>query len=45
MPPGCIDECRRKLVECRLREVLRNTDLSGGAHERELVLLAAEKIP
>jgi 4-amino-4-deoxy-L-arabinose transferase-like glycosyltransferase len=45
MPPGCVDDCRRHLPDCRLREVLRNTDLSGGAHERPLVLLAAEKIP
>jgi 4-amino-4-deoxy-L-arabinose transferase-like glycosyltransferase len=45
MPPGCIDDAGRHLPECRLREVLRNTDLSGGRHERPLVLLAAEKIP
>jgi 4-amino-4-deoxy-L-arabinose transferase-like glycosyltransferase len=39
MPPGCTDEWPRSLQGVRLEEVMRNTDLSGGRHERPLVLL------
>jgi 4-amino-4-deoxy-L-arabinose transferase-like glycosyltransferase len=39
MPPGCAAECATQLPGVRLVEVLRNTDLSGGHHERPLVLL------
>jgi 4-amino-4-deoxy-L-arabinose transferase-like glycosyltransferase len=45
MPPECLEDCRRHLPECRLREVLKNTDLCGGKHERPLLLVAAEKVP
>jgi 4-amino-4-deoxy-L-arabinose transferase-like glycosyltransferase len=41
MPPECLDECPHHLGGVRLHEVLRNTDLSGGRHERPLVLLRA----
>jgi hypothetical protein len=41
MPPRCLHECRRRLPDLRIEEVLRNTDLAGGKHEHErpLVLL------
>jgi hypothetical protein len=39
MPPACAEEWPRFLQGVRLEEVLRNTDLSGGRHERPLVLL------
>jgi 4-amino-4-deoxy-L-arabinose transferase-like glycosyltransferase len=39
MPPECVREWPRFLSRVRLEEVLRNTDLSGGWHERPLVLL------
>jgi hypothetical protein len=39
MPPGCTEELPRFLRGVRLEEVMRNTDLSGGRHERPLVLL------
>jgi 4-amino-4-deoxy-L-arabinose transferase-like glycosyltransferase len=41
MPPECLDECPHHLGGVRLHEVLRNTELSGGRHERPLVLLRA----
>jgi hypothetical protein len=43
VPAGCVAECRRHLRGVRLDEVLRNTDLSGGHHERPLVLLRSTK--
>jgi 4-amino-4-deoxy-L-arabinose transferase-like glycosyltransferase len=43
VPARCVAECRRHLRGVRLEEVLRNTDLSGGAHERPLVLLRSTK--
>jgi hypothetical protein len=39
MPPTCAGEWPRLLRGVRLEEVMRNTDLSGGRHERPLVLL------
>jgi 4-amino-4-deoxy-L-arabinose transferase-like glycosyltransferase len=39
MPAERIEECSRRLPGVRLCEVLRNTDLSGGRHERPLALL------
>jgi 4-amino-4-deoxy-L-arabinose transferase-like glycosyltransferase len=39
MPPGSAGERAGSLAGVRLEEVLRNTDLSGGEHERPLVLL------
>jgi 4-amino-4-deoxy-L-arabinose transferase-like glycosyltransferase len=41
MPPECLDECALHLGGACLHEVLRNTELSGGRHERPLVLLRA----
>jgi 4-amino-4-deoxy-L-arabinose transferase-like glycosyltransferase len=41
LPPDCAAEAAGALPGVRLEEVLRNTDLSGGAHERPLVLLRA----
>jgi hypothetical protein len=42
LPPDCAAQAAGALPGVRLEEVLRNTDLSGGAHERPLVLLRAE---
>jgi 4-amino-4-deoxy-L-arabinose transferase-like glycosyltransferase len=39
MPPDSAQECPRFLPGVRLEKVLSNTDLSGGRHERPLVLL------
>jgi 4-amino-4-deoxy-L-arabinose transferase-like glycosyltransferase len=39
MPAGSAGDSARFLAGLRLEEVLRNTDLSGGRHERPLVLL------
>jgi hypothetical protein len=39
MPPSVAAELERQLPGVRLEEVARNTDLSGGAHERPLVHL------
>jgi hypothetical protein len=41
MPPDAAEEAAGMLPRVRLEEVLRNTDLSGGRHERPLVLLRA----
>jgi hypothetical protein len=41
LPPDCAAAAAGALPGVRLEEVLRNTDLSGGAHERPLVLLRA----
>jgi 4-amino-4-deoxy-L-arabinose transferase-like glycosyltransferase len=41
LPPDCAAAAAAALPGVRLEEVLRNTDLSGGAHERPLVLLRA----
>jgi 4-amino-4-deoxy-L-arabinose transferase-like glycosyltransferase len=43
MPPQVVDEWPSHLTGVRLYEVLKNTDLSGGRHERPLVLLRAER--
>jgi 4-amino-4-deoxy-L-arabinose transferase-like glycosyltransferase len=45
MPPVVAGECPQELPDVRLVEVLRNTDLSGGRHERPLVLLAVGHSP
>ncbi len=42
LPPDYAAQAAAALPGVRLEEVLRNTDLSGGAHERPLVLLRAE---
>jgi hypothetical protein len=39
MPPDSARDCPRFLPGVRLERVLCNTDLSGGRHERPLVLL------
>jgi hypothetical protein len=39
MPPDSARDCPRLLPGVRLEKVLCNTDLSGGSHERPLVLL------
>jgi Dolichyl-phosphate-mannose-protein mannosyltransferase len=39
MPPEWLEECRQTLPRLPLEEVLRNTTLAGGRHERPLVLL------
>lgn len=39
MPPECAAEWQRHVTSGRLYEVLRNTELSGGAHEHPLVLM------
>jgi hypothetical protein len=39
MPPDQVEDCRRLLPQFRFEEVLRNTDLAAGGHERPLVLL------
>jgi 4-amino-4-deoxy-L-arabinose transferase-like glycosyltransferase len=41
LPPDCAAEAPAALPGVRLEELLRNTDLSGGTHERPLVLLRA----
>jgi hypothetical protein len=41
MPPETARDCGALLPGVRVEEVLRNTDLSGGRHERPLVLLRA----
>jgi 4-amino-4-deoxy-L-arabinose transferase-like glycosyltransferase len=41
MPPDSVRDCPRFLPGVRLEPVLSNTDLSGGRHERPLVLLRA----
>jgi hypothetical protein len=41
LPTDCLAECPRRLAGLGLQEVLRNTDLSGGSHERPLALLRA----
>jgi 4-amino-4-deoxy-L-arabinose transferase-like glycosyltransferase len=41
LPPDCAAQAAASLPGVRLEEVLRNTDLSGGEHERPLVLLRA----
>ncbi len=41
LPPAAADEAREKLPGVELVEVARNTTLSGGRHERPLVLLRA----
>jgi 4-amino-4-deoxy-L-arabinose transferase-like glycosyltransferase len=41
MPPNCVEECVRCLRGIRLETIVGNTELSGGAHERPLVLLRA----
>ncbi len=41
LPPDCAAQAAAALPGVELEEVLRNTDLSGGAHERPLVLLRA----
>ena len=42
MPPDSAAEWPARLTGVRLYEVLRNTELSGGRHERPLVLMRAE---
>jgi 4-amino-4-deoxy-L-arabinose transferase-like glycosyltransferase len=42
MPPERVAECPARLSGVRLCELLKNTDLSGGQHERPLVLMRAE---
>ncbi|MCS6852256.1 MAG: glycosyltransferase family 39 protein [Gemmataceae bacterium] len=42
MPPACAAEWGRHVASGRLVEVLRNTDLAGGRHERPLVLMRTE---
>jgi 4-amino-4-deoxy-L-arabinose transferase-like glycosyltransferase len=44
LPPDSLREWAQHLPGIRLHEVLRNTDLSGGRHERPLVLLWAGPI-
>lgn len=39
MPPESAAEGPQALPECRFQEILRNTDLSGGRHERPLSLV------
>ncbi len=41
LPPAVAQECRAELAGIRCQELLRNTTLSGGQHERPLVLMAA----
>jgi 4-amino-4-deoxy-L-arabinose transferase-like glycosyltransferase len=45
LPPQDARECPRQLPGVCVAEVRRNTDLSGGSHERPLVLIAAEPAP
>jgi hypothetical protein len=45
MPLTSADDLPSRLTRVRLNEVLKNTDLSGGRHERPLVLLRAEPEP
>jgi 4-amino-4-deoxy-L-arabinose transferase-like glycosyltransferase len=45
MPPESARDCPRFLPGVRLEKVLCNTDLSGGTHERPLVLLRATPAP
>ena len=40
-PPQYAEECPLYLRNVRLENVVRNTDLSGGEHERPLVLVRA----
>lgn len=42
-PPCYAEECLRNLPGLRLESVLKNTDISGGHHERPLVLLRAAR--
>jgi hypothetical protein len=44
MPPDCVAEFSQNLQGFRLEEVTSNTQLAGGAHERPLVLLKAERM-
>ena len=39
MPPDVADEAPQALPDLRIEKVLENTDLSGGEHERPLVLM------
>jgi hypothetical protein len=41
MPPDAAAEAPQSLSRAGFEEVLRNTDLSGGGHERPLVLMKA----
>jgi hypothetical protein len=45
MPVKVAEECPRHLRACRLEEVMRNTELAGGAHEKPLVLFRARPAP
>ncbi len=45
MPPAVADEAPQNLPGVRFENVLRNTDLSGGEHERPLVLMRATSDP
>ena len=42
-PPQYAEECRHSLRGVCLERVVANTDLSGGTHERPLVLLRADR--
>jgi len=42
MPPECAAEWRQHVTSGRLVEVLRNSDLAGGAHEEPLVLMRTD---
>jgi 4-amino-4-deoxy-L-arabinose transferase-like glycosyltransferase len=42
-PPQCAEECRHSLRGVCLERVESNTELSGGSHERPLVLLRADR--
>ena len=42
MPPESAEQWPNHLRGVRLRELLKNTDLNGGRHERPLILLRAE---
>src|SRR5262249_40608069 len=44
MPPDCAAAWPVRLRKVRLVEVLRNTELSAGRHERPLVLLRKESL-
>jgi 4-amino-4-deoxy-L-arabinose transferase-like glycosyltransferase len=45
MPPGCAEEWPRYVSSGRLERVLSNTDLSGGRHEKPLVLMRTRPNP
>ncbi len=44
MPPDCVAEIPQNLHGVRLEEITSNSQLAGGAHERPLVLLRAERM-